>query len=238
MIEKTLGVFLANKLDVFTFTSPLLQKAYNDFGLEEKKSFIIRDFVDANSLVRTEKERTYGDAVTILCSGRMVWEKGFDIAIKALAALKDKERFRLVLSGDGPEKENLEKLAKDLQVEQSVSFPGWVSKEKLLEFLKTADIFVLPRWRPELASMLLFEALAFGTPSLVPGKSTLSWSAGEGAMTFKDLDALDLADKLSKLASSEELRTELSRKALRRVEELNYKKPALELNNLMQKLCK
>ncbi len=245
-VEKTLGVFLANYLDAFTFTSPLLRRAYNDFGLSDKKSFIIRDLLDGYEISKREsitpelqnRRRDSKEVFTILCSGRMVWEKGFDIVLQALAASKDKEKLRLILSGDGPERGNLEKLARELKIEDLVSFPGWVSKEKLLEFLRTADTFILPRWRPELASMLLFEAMAFGIPSLVPAESTLAWSAGEGAITFWDQDHLDLAEKISKLIGSGELRVEISKKALRRIEELHYSKPAKELNGIMEKICR
>lgn len=245
-VEKTLGVFLANHLDAFTFTSPLLHQAYNNFGLSEKKSFLTRDLLDGYAISKKEgirselQERRWEtkEVFMILCSGRMVWEKGFDIVLKALDAVKDKEKLRLILSGDGPERGNLQKLARELKITDLVSFPGWVAKEKLLEFFREADIFILPRWRPELASMLLFEAMAFGIPSLVPASSTLAWSAGEGAVTFRDQDHLDLAEKISKLIASGELRVEISKRALRRIEELHYSKPAKELNDIMENICK
>ena len=238
LLEKTFGVFLANHLDAFTFTTPFLKTAYNNFGLAEEKSAVVRDFIDSGSFPKTTRERAKSGVITMLCSGRMVWEKGFDIVLRAFGALLDKKRFRLILSGDGPERKNLEKLATELGVSEFVSFPGWVSNEKFLDFLRSADIVILPPWRPDMNSMLLLEAMALGIPSLVPAQSALAWSAGEGAMTFKDLDHEDLAEKIERFAADPELRETLSAKALQRIEELYYKKPAAELNAIMRKLCR
>lgn len=235
MAEKTLGVFLGNRIDLFTFTSPLLQQLYNRFGLDQKKSVVIPDFVDGTIV---QKRKTVGEPSMILCSGRMIHEKGFDLVVRAVAELPEGKGVRFILSGDGPEREPLRSLARALGIEKQVEFPGWVAKERLLELLEIADIFILPRWRPELASMLLFEAMSFGIPCIVPGESALAWSAGNGALTFEDENSADLAKQIERLQRDAALRKELSKNALCRLKEIDYRSVAKELDFLLRDLLK
>lgn len=234
-VEKTVGVFLGNHIDLFTFTSPLLQQLYNRFGLEVKRSVIAPDFVDGTV---THARKVGQEAFTILCSGRMVREKGFDLVVRAAAELTNKKNIRFILNGDGPELRPLKSLARELGVEKHLEFPGWVPKEKLFEFMQVADIFILPRWRPELASILLFEAMSFGLACIVPAESTLSWSAGDGALTFKDEDSADLARIVQRLLKDTSLRENLSMRARRRLKEIDYRTVVKHLDFLLRNLLK
>ncbi len=246
-LEHTFGVFLANHSDLFTFTAPQLQEQYNAFGVDRKKSTVIRDFFDAgNAVTKSDEElRRLAEArglpkaiYRVLCSGRMVWEKSLDLIIKAAAELfhDNKKEILFTLSGSGPEEDVLKALAQDVGVEPIVQFPGWVPKEKLLELFSETDVFILPRWRPELPSLLLYEALSYGLPCLVPAGSTLAWSAGDSVLTFEDQNPKDLAKQIVALCENASLRVDLSQKAFRHMRGLHYKETAQELNKAMQKL--
>ncbi|MDP3729522.1 MAG: glycosyltransferase [bacterium] len=234
LIEKYVGVYFVNHCDLFTCTSPLLKKLYVNFGIDESKVALIRDFVDASKITQsTPRQKTDARQLTVMCSGRMVWEKGFDVVIQAIAALPDKNRVRVVMSGDGPDRPMLEKMAQDRGVSSQISFTGWMSKESLIEALRSTDIFIVPRWRPELASMMLFEAMGYGLPCLVPGNSTLSWSGGDGVATFTNEDPKDLARCIITLLDSPSERVSLAKKALAHLDTIDYRSVAVSLESAL-----
>lgn len=76
--------------------------------------------------------------------GRLNQEKMVDHLIKMMALLKGKINAHLSLIGDGNQRENLENLARELKVEDSVSFLGYVSNGDLPEHFAKADAFASP----------------------------------------------------------------------------------------------
>jgi len=89
--------------------------------------------------------------------------KGIDVALRALALLPEEIKEKIVWSivSDGEEKENLEKLAKELRVENMVRFLGFVPDARKL--LSGADIFLLPS-RTEAFPYTILEAGMAGLP--------------------------------------------------------------------------
>ncbi len=84
------------------------------------------------------------DSPRILCLGRLVSWKGFDVALNAFASpLKIFPHTRLVIAGDGPERQNLEKQATELGVRDAVEFTGWIVPEKVPELINTATMVVI-----------------------------------------------------------------------------------------------
>lgn len=89
------------------------------------------------------------DSRRILCVGRQVPEKGFDLAIAAFsrihAAYPD---ARLVFASDGPERPRLEKQAEELGIAGAVNFLGWQSTRQLEELFTASSMILMPsRWR-------------------------------------------------------------------------------------------
>ena len=96
----------------------------------------------------------------ILAIGRLSYQKGFDVLIKAFAQLAARD-IGLVILGEGPLESQLRELALELGVAERVHFPGFVGSAST--YLAAATLFVLPsRW--EGFSNVLAEALAAGTP--------------------------------------------------------------------------
>jgi glycogen(starch) synthase len=84
----------------------------------------------------------------LLCIGRIVKEKGFDIALTALAdVITLFPTIRLIITGDGHEKEELWNLAEKLGIAKSVEFTGWIPPEKVPELINTVTAVIVPsRW--------------------------------------------------------------------------------------------
>lgn len=104
--------------------------------------------------------RPAGD--TLLAFGRVVPEKGFDLALRALALLP--AETRLVLAGDGPARPGLEALAAELGVASRIDFRGWVHPDEVPALIDTADCVLMPsRWR-EPFGLVAVQAGQMGRP--------------------------------------------------------------------------
>ncbi|MEM7333422.1 MAG: glycosyltransferase family 4 protein [Chloroflexota bacterium] len=91
---------------------------------------------------------------------RLVNWKGVDGILKTV---QNTPNCDLLVVGDGPEKENLEKLSRNLKIQNRVHFLGSLSHASVIEALKTADLFMLNSVYEGLPHVLL-EALAVGLP--------------------------------------------------------------------------
>jgi glycogen(starch) synthase len=85
------------------------------------------------------------DPPRLLCLGRLVPEKGFDLALHAMSRLvRSFPSLCLLIAGDGPERMNLENLAMELGLARSVQFIGWVAPERVPELMNQATIVLMP----------------------------------------------------------------------------------------------
>lgn len=93
--------------------------------------------------------------------GRFVHQKGFDVLLEAFALASSQRPCRLLLFGDGPQREPLQNRVRQLGLEDKVSLPGITLRPHAV--LSRASLFVLPsRW--EGMPAVLIEALAAGCP--------------------------------------------------------------------------
>ena len=97
---------------------------------------------------------------TLLSVGNLVPLKGHELTISALRLLSD---VRLFIAGAGPERRNLENLAKRLDVAERVTFLGSLPQTSLKNYYGAADALVLASSREGWANVLL-ESMACGTP--------------------------------------------------------------------------
>lgn len=97
----------------------------------------------------------------IVAAGSLTRQKGFDVLLDALARLRTSIPTRLIILGDGPDRDALETQAGTLGISDSVSLPGYVPNAPA--FMEAADLFVLSS-RYEGFGLVLAEALAVGTP--------------------------------------------------------------------------
>lgn len=243
--EKHLGMLLANGIDLHSFTSPTYRKLYEAFGLRMKRDpLIVGDMYDFATTVKEHavmtdiipERRKRTRPVTLFFSGRLVAMRGVDILIQALSELPNKEDFRVVISGSGPEERALRELAGKTGVAPFVQFTGWLDREAVYQWLRRSDVFVIPRGTYGATSVSLLEAMAFGLPSIVPECGGLAWVAGDAALTFKEDDAHDLAQKIARLASDAALRDTLVNKCFTRLAELDYRKTAKRIQDAMAAL--
>ncbi|MBC7812043.1 MAG: glycosyltransferase family 4 protein [Burkholderiales bacterium] len=89
------------------------------------------------------------DPPILLCMGRVVEDKGFDVALDAFAELLvDFPSARLVLAGDGGVLPDLKAQAQRLGIFDKVDWPGWVDPESIPQLISDASLVLMPsRWR-------------------------------------------------------------------------------------------
>ncbi len=102
----------------------------------------------------------WAERPTLLCVGNLLENKGHHIVVEALARLPD---FRMVIAGEGPERQALHDLASRTNVLARVQFLGRVDQDQLADCYSAADILVLPSSREGWPNVLL-ESMACGTP--------------------------------------------------------------------------
>ena len=154
------------------------------------------------------------DGHTILCVGRLHPQKGFDVALQALARLEGEARsWRLVILGEGAERARLAALCERLGLDGRVAMPGQVPDP--WPWLRAADIFLLPS-RSEGFPNALCEAMAAGLPVVatdcLSGPADIITPEVDGLLTPPgDPDAMAAA--LTRLIASPDLRAALAGRA-------------------------
>jgi glycosyltransferase involved in cell wall biosynthesis len=101
----------------------------------------------------------------IIYVGRLLSYKNVDVLIRATHLLtKDHPNILLAIIGDGPERENLEKLVEQLQIQKNVRFVGFVEKDNdVYAHMHASKVLVLPSTR-EGFGIVVLEANACGLP--------------------------------------------------------------------------
>jgi len=102
----------------------------------------------------------------LLFVGRLVPYKGADMVVEAAEPFLADGRAELTIVGDGPERQNLEKLAARSANPAAIHFAGTVPHNDVQQYFATADVFVFPSIR-EFGGGVVLEAMAMGAVPLV-----------------------------------------------------------------------
>ncbi len=136
----------------------------------------------------------------ILFVGRLVKIKGIDALIRAAALMgQGYPETVIMIIGDGPEKDNLLKLASQLGIKDKIIFTGRLEGKKLYAKYLIGDLFVLPS-KQELFGAVVNEALLAGLPVVC---SSLAGAAdlireGVNGFIFDPYDINQLANLIVK----------------------------------------
>ena len=161
------------------------------------------------------------DPPRLLCLGRLVTGKGFDLALAAFATvLAHFPSARLVIAGDGPEQESLKKQTIDLRLVDSVEFIGSVAPEKVAYLIDEATIVVIPS-RVEGFGLVALEAALMARPvvgACVGGLPEVVLHQKTGLLA-KPEDREGLAEAMLFLLSHPQVASAFGKAAFRRAQE-------------------
>lgn len=167
---------------------------------------------------RAGLEITPQNVPLIVAVGRLAPEKGFDVLLRALPLVQEKiSSARLILVGNGPEREDLTALAAE---NPAIIFAGF--QTEVVSFLRSADVVAIPS-RQEGQGIVALEAMAARKPivaSRVGGLEEMIVENETGLLVPPDNSA-ELAAALVSLLHDSERRTKMGAAGRRRVEQ-NY----------------
>ena len=156
----------------------------------------------------------------IVLAGRIEWEKGGDVAIRALPRIRRVyPDAHLVLAGTGSQQESLAQLARRHRVARPVRFAGHLAESELAALLGTADVALVPS-SYEPFGMVALEASAAGTPVVAGAAGGLPEvvTSGENGLLVPPRDPRALADAVTTLLTDPDLGDRLVRTAQRDIE--------------------
>ncbi|MEJ0053255.1 MAG: glycosyltransferase [bacterium] len=123
--------------------------------------------------------------------GRLVPRKGFDFLIRSIAEIRNPKIHALII-GDGPERENLLKLAHELGIGDRIHLTGQVSEERKFQYLSNANVYVLSSVH-EGFGIVLQEAMQVGLPIIstdTGGQRDLIRTESDLTIIYNDTNAL------------------------------------------------
>lgn len=134
----------------------------------------------------------------LLCVGRLVTGKGIRYIIEALPRVLEKyPQIRLVIVGDGPERNNLMTLAANLELESCIEFTGALNHAKLADRYRQATLLVSASLQ-EGFGLVFAEAMGCECPVLAADLPSISDIVKDGitGTVCKQQDSADLAEKI------------------------------------------
>ncbi len=148
---------LVNKVTVI---SSFLGNWAEYLGVKKEKIVLVPNGVDFKKFSEIDKKKDGGNKV-IFTASRLVEKNGVEDLIKAVSLLNDPQ-IVLRIAGDGPLRKQLEKLAKELNLESNI-FLGKIEHEKTLKYYAQADVFCRPSLSEGFGNVFP-EAMAAGIP--------------------------------------------------------------------------
>ncbi len=198
---------------VIAISGPVRESLINDFMVDPRRIELIHNGVELDKFSKERSPEDERDGLVIGTIGRLSPVKGHRFLIEAIANLSCREvDVRAIIVGDGPEEDNLKKLAKGFKVGGRVHF--FKSDLDTAKYLAMMDVFVFPSIKEGLGLALL-EAMAAGKACVASDIGGISdiIKNGENGILVKVGDVRALADSIFRLVVDVGLRTRLGAKA-------------------------
>ncbi|MFA5776857.1 MAG: glycosyltransferase family 4 protein [Parcubacteria group bacterium] len=191
---------------------------------------VIPNGINISDFTPDPKKRPDGKLIITVGASRVTARKGINYLLEAIRTLISKyPEIYLKVMGDGNEKENLEKLAKELGIKKNVEFTGRIPREETFPYYQEASIFVLPSLNEGMSNAML-EALSSGLPLVATdtGGARKLLEEGVNGFIIKMKDSQDIAEKLETLAKDRELRAEMGDESRKKAETMSWEKVAVQ----------
>lgn len=195
------------KIDkIITPTNFYKQKLIED-GIDENKILAMHNFIKIE-----EYEMNTTDEGYALYIGRLSKEKGI---LNLIKAFKNIEQGRLLIAGEGPEKEYIEKYIKENKQQDKIQLLGFLNKEQVKENISKCSFVVIPSIWYENCPYSALETQAIGKPIIgtkIGGIPELV-TDNEDGLLYDYNDVKELEEKIKLLFENTSLREEMSTKA-------------------------
>lgn len=204
-----------------------LEVVYN--GVDMKK---INYAVSNQNLPQEQPE------LRIVTVGRMVPVKNQAILLDSFRTILDEyPQAELLVIGEGPLRESLERQARELDIKSNTRFTGEITRGRVYDFLSVSDVFVMPSYS-EGFCVAAVEAMAAGLPVVVSDIPIFHEVIGETGVYFDPTKPDDLANEILSLLENP---TQWEKKALAAQErvktEFSVERTAREYYNIYKEVA-
>ena len=168
----------------------------------------------------------------VLLVGRLVYEKGFHLALDALApVIRKLEGVRFVVAGTGTAEAELKRQARRLRLSRHGSFLGWVGDDMLHSLYRVAEVVIVPSiYEP--FGLVALEAMASGCLCVVADTGGLREVVPDDGLRFPSSDSGALEEVLEQALSDDEARAQLVADAREHVLRFDWEEVARETREL------
>jgi glycogen synthase len=225
--------WMANRAEQVIACSAYMRDHISDvYGIEEERIAVIPNGIDPADLQPADEEEmrrlrlrfAQPHEQLVLLVGRLVYEKGFQVALEAMPRVIDElGNVRFLVAGSGTAEQELRGQAAALGLDDHGIFLGWIGDDVLHTLYRIADLVVVPSiYEP--FGLVALEAMASGCPCLVADTGGLREVVPheEVGLRFRSRDPQSLADFAIRVLSDEELGSRLVAEAYGHVRSFDW----------------
>ncbi len=217
--------------DIFTVDAGDIEVIYN--GIDPRDLKPQEDLDDLRNQFANRDERL------ILLLGRLVYEKGFQLALDAMPrVISELGNVRFVIAGSGTHEQELRKQVTDLGLDDHGKFVGWIGDDVLHSLYCVADLTVVPSiYEP--FGLVALEAMASGSPCIVADTGGLKEVVpnDDVGLRFKSKDPDSLAEVAIKVLRDDDLRRSLAEEGRKHILEFDWADVGIKTRDLYLSLC-
>lgn len=165
-VTATLQLLVQNILRIGNYNAVIaptthVARELADYGVNSSKIVVVPNGVNADEYHLTD---VTSDPYSLIMVGRLSKRKGQDTILKAFQTVHNQvSETHLHILGKGPARKELEKLTESLEIEEAVTFHGYVDSKRKIELMNEAGLFVFAS-KQEGFGLVLLEAMAAGLP--------------------------------------------------------------------------
>jgi len=214
-VEKILSAKTLNKSSKILVANNETKEIVNEFyDVSPEKIEIMPNGIDTKifhtSVVKKSK--------MILFSGVMYNHRGIDVLLNAApTVIKKIPEVKFVLLGDGPELDNLKKIAENLKIEKNIEFKGWIKRDEVMNYLADASIAIGPLRSTTVTKNALpikvLEYMASSLPILSQKDTLANDVLVDDENGYSVTDPEDLATKIIHILENNEKRIKMGTKS-------------------------
>ena len=226
-LHKSLRAWLVRQVATVITPSRYLKTLVCGWGIPDQRVQVIYNAVEEppdNLRTRTEVRKELGISEQdklIITVARLVKWKGIEPLIRTLSHFESP--VKLLIIGDGPEKNRLTKVVEVLNLFSRVKFVGKAKRSQVLEYVQASDLFVL-NTEYEGFSHVLLEAMMVGTPVIttsVCGNPELITHRENGLLVEPE-NIVELKGQIQKILDNRSLQRQCIEGGKRRVQQYSW----------------
>jgi glycosyltransferase involved in cell wall biosynthesis len=191
ILKQTVKIMLKTADCVVAQSSDTKRNAYTYYNIKRSIDIIPLGIKKPDFTKKYREDFNLGHDEIIFCTiGRLIKRKNINDTLAVLSGLKNKHKFKLLIIGDGPERDNIYELAKQYSIGSNILMMGNVSDDQKFQLLSLSDIFLSTAIH-EGFGLVFLEAMEAGIPIVCYNRGGQNDFLEDGRTGF----LVDLGDK-------------------------------------------